>query len=92
MKVEDRARILSALATSRSWLDDLIAGRVDTTDAIAQRETCSERSIRLTLSLAHLSPTIVRAIVDGRLPRGIGISHLADLPASWAEQHHALGI
>ena len=80
MKVEDRSRILKAIATGRVWLDELVSGRIDSTDAIAMRERCSERSIRMTLSLAFLSPGIVRAIIDGRLPRGIGLTRLADLP------------
>jgi DNA invertase Pin-like site-specific DNA recombinase len=92
MKVEDRSRILRAIATGRSWLDDLTDARIDGTDAIALREGCTERSVRMTLSLAFLSPVIVRAIIEGRLPRGIGSSHLAELPASWSEQHRALGI
>ncbi len=91
MKVEDRSRILHAIATARTWLDDLIAARVESTDTIAVRENCSERSVRMTLSLASLSPTIVRAIIEGRLPRGIRVKHLADLPASWSEQHASLG-
>ena len=91
MKAEDRSRILYAIATARSWLDDLIAARVDSTDAIASREGCSERSVRMTLSLASLSPQIVKAIIEGRLPRGIGLKHLAELPPSWAEQHAAIG-
>ena len=91
MKVEDRSRILHAIATARTWLDDLIVARVESPDAIALCEHCSERSVRMTLSLASLSPVIVRAIIEGRLPRGIGIKHLADMPASWSEQHAALG-
>lgn len=59
---------------------------------IAIREQCSERSVRMTLSLAFLSPAIVQAIVDGRLPRGIGIKHLAELPSSWSDQHQGLGL
>jgi hypothetical protein len=39
-----------------------------------------------------LSPKIVQAVMAGSLPRGIGITRLADLPASWSEQHAALGI
>ncbi len=66
--------------------------RVDSTDTIASREGCSERSVRMTLSLASLSPPIVKAIIEGRLPRGIGIKHLADLPPTWAEQHAAIGL
>lgn len=92
MKVEDRARILAAIARSRSWVDDLVAARAAGTVAIAQREGCSERAARMVLPLAHLAPRIVRAIVDGRLPRGIGVRHLARLPASWAEQERALGL
>jgi hypothetical protein len=92
MKVEDRSRILRAIATGRSWLDDLTEARIEGTETIALRENCTERSVRMTLSLAFLSPTIVQAIIEGRLPRGIGISHLAALPASWSEQHCALGI
>ena len=45
----------------------------------------------MTLSLAFLSPAIVEAIVAGRLPRGLGITRLA-MPASWTEQHAALGL
>ena len=37
-------------------------------------------------------PAIVKAIVEGRLPRGIGIRDLAELPASWTEQERALGL
>jgi hypothetical protein len=47
---------------------------------------------RRTLSLAFLSPEVVQAIIAGRLPRGIGMTGLADLPASWNAQHAALGI
>ncbi|MCJ2061051.1 recombinase family protein [Methylobacterium sp. J-048] len=92
MKVEDRARILAAIARSRAWVDDLVAARAPGTAAIALREGCSERAVRMMLPLAHLAPRIVRAIVDGRLPRGIGVRHLAGLPVSWAEQERALGL
>ena len=92
MKVEDRSRILKAIATARSWNADLHASRLSGTNALATREDLTERSVRMTLSLAHLSPAIIRAIVDGRLPRGIGTARLADLPASWAEQNRELGL
>ena len=91
MKVEDRTRILKAIATARSWTDDLLASRIDSTEAIASQQGCSERSVRMKLSLVQLSPRIVRALVDGRLPRSIGIKRLAELPLSWAEQERTLG-
>ena len=92
MKTEDRTRTLKAIATGRAWMEELVTSRIASTDAIASREILSERSVRMTLSLAQLAPNIVRAIVDGRLPRGIGIKSLAELPASWAEQEGAIGM
>ena len=34
----------------------------------------------MTLSLAFLAPEIVKAGVEGRLPRGFGLKRLVDLP------------
>jgi hypothetical protein len=42
--------------------------------------------------LAFLAPTLVQAAVDGRLPRGVGVASLRDLPAEWARQHAKLGL
>lgn len=44
------------------------------------------------LPLAQLSPKIVRAIVDHRLPRDVVIRDLVAVPASWAEQERAVGL
>ena len=74
MKVEDRSRILKAIARGRTWLQELLSGQIAGTEEIAVRERCSERSIRMTLSLAFLSPELVQAIIAGRLPRGIGMN------------------
>jgi hypothetical protein len=46
----------------------------------------------MTLSLAFLDPAIVKAAVEGRLPRGYGVSRLADLPIAFADQWSALGL
>ena len=92
MKVEDRDRILKAIGQGRRWLAELTDGIVASPDAIASREITSERTVRNTIALAFLSPAIVAAIVDGRLPRGIGIARLVELPAAWSEQHHAIGL
>ena len=91
MKVEDRARILKAIATARAWLDELLTGQIASTEALAAREGCSERSVRNALALAFVSPNIGDAIVAGRLPRSIGLTRLTDLPLSWTEQDAALG-
>jgi hypothetical protein len=53
-----------------------VAGTVRDTDQLALRENVSERSIRTLLTLAFLAPDLVKAAVDGRLPRGFGVSRL----------------
>jgi site-specific DNA recombinase len=46
----------------------------------------------MTISLAFLAPDLVRAAVEGRLPRGIGVERLRDAPAEWSQQFEALGL
>ncbi|MCJ2124342.1 recombinase family protein [Methylobacterium sp. J-077] len=92
MKAEDRARMLLGIAAGRTWMRDLVAGRSAGIETIALAEQRSERSVRMTLSLALLSPRIVRAIVEARLPRGIGLRHLCELPPAWDVQERILGL
>ena len=44
------------------------------------------------MSLAFLAPEIVKAAVEGRLPRGFGLKRLVDLPMAWPDQWRALGL
>jgi hypothetical protein len=46
----------------------------------------------MTISLAFLSPALVKAALEGRLPRGIGATRLCDMPIEWSRQHEALGL
>ncbi|WP_348625549.1 recombinase family protein [Methylobacterium sp. 10] len=89
MRVETRARLVDGIAKARFWLDELIAGRVADTHAIAVVEGCSERSVRITLSLAFLAPSLIRAAIAGTLPEGSGISTLMNAPMVWGEHADA---
>jgi hypothetical protein len=40
----------------------------------------------MTLSLAFLAPDLVKAAIEGRLPRGFGLKRLVDLPMAWPAQ------
>jgi hypothetical protein len=73
-------------------LDELIAGRVLDIANLAQRERRSVRSTTMQLSLAFLAPSLVQAIADNRLPRGIGLTRFANLPSVWSDQFKALGL
>ena len=59
---------------------------------IAIKQKCSVRQINLTLSMAFLAPPLVKAAIEGRLPRGIGVAELRDAPAEWSKQYLKLGL
>jgi site-specific DNA recombinase len=46
----------------------------------------------MTISLAFLSPDLVKAAIDGRLPHRMGVARLCDLPAEWSQQYQMLGL
>jgi hypothetical protein len=58
MRAEARARLLESIAKARLWLDGLISGKFMSTGQIARHADCSERAVRITLSLAFLAPAI----------------------------------
>jgi site-specific DNA recombinase len=60
--------------------------RVTSTAEIALHERCSERAVRITLSLAFLAPAIVKAAVEGQLPYGLTASSFSELPILWGKQ------
>ena len=65
---------------------------VTTVAELCAREKCSIRQVNMTISLAFLAPNLVKAAVEGRLPRGIGIERLRDPPTEWSRQFEALGL
>jgi DNA invertase Pin-like site-specific DNA recombinase len=91
-RIERRARLVSAIARGRRWLDEIVSGSVTDVQQIAARQKCSVRQVNMTISLAFLAPDLVRAAVEGRLPRGIGVERLRDAPVEWSRQFEALGL
>jgi len=87
-----RAILIEALRDAHSWLDVLLSDSRLTLESIASREGKTVRSIRMALSLAFLAPEIVKAAVEGRLPRGFGVKRLVDLPMAWPDQWRTLGL
>jgi site-specific DNA recombinase len=92
MRVQARAVLTASLRNAHLWLDELVSDPRQSIEAIAAREHKSERSIRLTLSLAFVAPPIVGAAIEGRLPRGFGSKRLMGLPIVWSRQWTALGL
>ena len=86
IRAETRAKLVTAIAKGRHWLDELIVGTVTNVEQIAAREN-SIRQVNRTITLAFIAPTLVQAAVDGRLPRGIGVAAVRDFPAEWTRQY-----
>jgi hypothetical protein len=42
--------------------------------------------------LSRRPPDLMKAAVEGRLPRGIGVTRLRDAPAEWSRQYAMLGL
>jgi hypothetical protein len=91
-RVERRARLVNAISRGRRWLDEMVSGSATNIQQIATRQKCSVRQVNMTISLAFLAPDLVKAAVEGRLPRGIGVERLRDAPAEWSRQFETLGL
>jgi site-specific DNA recombinase len=92
IRAETRATLVAAIARGRRWLAEVVAGTVTSVEQIAARDKCSIRQVNMTISLAFLAPKLVQAAVEGRLPRGIGVTRLRDAPAEWSRQYAMLGL
>jgi len=92
MSAKARAILIEALCDARRWLNELLSDPRLTLESLVSLEGRTVRSIRMTLSLAFLAPEIVKAAVEGRLPRGFGLKRLVDLPMAWPDQWRTLGL
>ena len=92
IRAETRAKLVTAIAKGRRWLDEFITGTVTNVEQIASTENCTVRQVNMTISLAFLAPNLVQAAVDGPLPRGVGIANLRGAPAEWSLQYARLGL
>jgi site-specific DNA recombinase len=92
IRSENRATLVASIARGRRRLDELIADPIANADSISAREGCSVRQVNMTISLAFLAPDFVKAAIDGRLPHGMGVTRLRDLPPEWSRQQKMLGL
>jgi hypothetical protein len=92
IRSDSRALLVASIARGRRWLDELLANPTASTESIAKREGCSVRKVNMTVSLAFLAPDLVKAAIDGRLPYGMGVVRLSDMPAEWSRQRQMLGL
>ena len=91
VRTKARAILIEALRDAHRWLEELTTSS-DQPSKRSPLARARERSIRMTLSLTFLSPTLAKAAIDGRLPRGFGAKRLMDLPMAWSDQWSVLGL
>jgi len=92
IKAERRTALLKAIARGRNWLDEIVSGASQGVEQIAARHKCSIRHVNMTISMAFIAPSLVRAAIEGRLPRGISVAALREAPAEWTRQFERLGL
>jgi len=92
IRADTRIKLVRAIARGRRWLLEIQSGALATVQDLAAREECSKRHVNMTLSLAFLAPSLVKAAVEGRLPHGIGVARMLELPPGWARQYEILGL
>jgi hypothetical protein len=91
IRAERRAGLIRSIARGRQWLDEIVSGAASI-EGLANRYKCSTRQINMTLSMAFLAPSLVKAAIDGHVPRGIGIADLRDAPTEWSQQAPRRGL
>jgi DNA invertase Pin-like site-specific DNA recombinase len=92
IRSENRALLVASIVRGRRWLNELVADPSANAERIAEREKCSVRKVNMIISLAFLAPAIVKAAIEGRLPHGMGVTRLCDLPSEWSRQYQMLGL
>jgi DNA invertase Pin-like site-specific DNA recombinase len=92
IRSETRATLVASIARGRRYLEEILATTGASAESIAKRERCTVRQVNMTISLAFLAPDLVKAAIEGRLPRGMGVTRLRDAPVEWSRQHAMLGL
>lgn len=87
-------RLIALLAKAQRWFAMLSSRKYPSVLAIANEHGMATSDVTQVIYLAFLAPDIVRRIVDGKHPIGLGTKRLlamAPLPLDWADQRKALG-
>lgn len=82
--------LLKAVARARRWFEEIASARVRSSAAIARREALPKGYVAALMRLPFLSPNLVDALVEGRVPAGISLQRLMNsrvaLPLPWPDQ------
>ena len=89
-KKEDN--LIRALAKAHHWRMLLDTGQVSSMDEIAKMEKIRASYVGRMMDLTLLAPDIVKAILNGRQPKGLSLREFRDaIPIDWEEQRQKFG-
>lgn len=86
--------LVKAIARAYTWFEDIKHAHVCNLSDLARRERLPRSYVQAHLSLAFLSPRIVKTILEGRQPPDLSLKRLMtrmDLAADWTRQWRQLG-
>jgi hypothetical protein len=86
LDAKTRASLVRAIARGRAWLQEIVSCKEVDAEAIATREKVTGRYVRIMLSFAFLSPDVVLAAAEAKLPSIVGQRLLAAVPMLWSDQ------
>ena len=69
----------------------LFSGKVTSISRLAKEVGLSEPYVARIVSLFNLAPCIVEDIVNGRIPDGLSLAQMQNLPDDWQEQCRLFG-
>lgn len=87
----NRHCLLRMIALSWKWAEMLFSGKVTSISRLAKEVGLSEPYVARIVSLFNLAPCIVEDIVNGRIPDGLSLAQMQNLPDDWQEQCRLLG-
>ena len=91
--VESVASIVARIGQARRWAAMLEAGEAENPKALAEELGMDRSNLAKELTLATLSPTIVRRLLEGNPPPDLTLAKLRGLrTVVWSEQERALGL
>ena len=86
--------LLRALIRGEAWKAQLVSGAYPTVERLAEVEKVSAQYARALIKLAFLSPTLKRAILDGKAPPDVTLQSFMEkgVPLAWVDQARQAGV
>ncbi len=91
-KSQSHEGLVAAMVRAFEWKEDLMAGRISTLKALAQREGLARSYVMRVLRLSFLAPDLIKAILNGQQPPEFTLEPFRHpIPLVWTVQRKFFG-